>query len=318
VARGRPPRNGTDGHVLFLHIDERNDEQVDLRPIAWREHVDLREVDVERCVPAETVVARRIPAEPGCPGFDLSGSELPHRPGLEVSLEDFAGQGTRVSDDGCEILATAPGEVIRMGERIAVVDHYKITGDVDFETGNVRYDGCVTVTGLVTPGFELIATGNVSVEGGIDGAKVEAGGDLTAYKIFGKKSVVKAQGTVRASFISNATVEAGTDVWVERNIVMSTVSAEGCVVVKGPIMSSRVRAGEHVRCEALGSTAGWSTVVEAGGHEIKLRRTCDGKPVRATVSVSGKTFAGVTVIVDGETELVSEPRHGETFRGTVE
>ena len=58
-----------------------------------------------------------------------------------------------------------------------------IHGNVDVLGGDVHHDGDVHVLGSVRPGTRLIAAGDVTVVGGVDGATVEADGDLRVHGI---------------------------------------------------------------------------------------------------------------------------------------
>ena len=50
--------------------------------------------------------------------------------------------------------------------------------NVDNSTGNLRFNGDVVVKGFVQEGFEIHSTGNVRIEGSVEGASIYADGSI--------------------------------------------------------------------------------------------------------------------------------------------
>jgi len=55
------------------------------------------------------------------------------------------------------------GAVHYDGNKISVSNHLEIDGDVDFKTGNIIFDGYVTIKGTVTDGFYVEATKDIEI-----------------------------------------------------------------------------------------------------------------------------------------------------------
>ena len=112
---------------------------------------------------------------------------------------------------------------------------YEIRGDVDFSSGNINFIGDVTISGGVTSGFEVKAGGDIEVDGVVESARVESGGNITLHKgIAGaEKGMIQADGAITARFIENARVMAGGDVTVSDAIIQSIVWSGASVRCEG-------------------------------------------------------------------------------------
>jgi len=134
----------------------------------------------------------------------------------------------------------------------------------------------VRVSGNVNSGFEVRATGNVEVGGVVEGAYIEAGGDIiisSGMKGMGK-GTLKAGNNITCKFLENCNAFAEGFVNTE-SILHSNVSAGTVVNVtssKGFITGGRVQAEELVEVRTLGAVMGANTIVEVGVNpEIKAR-----------------------------------------------
>lgn len=57
---------------------------------------------------------------------------------------------------------------------VSVNHHLPVNGDVGVETGNIDFNGSISIRGTVQTGFSVIAKGDISIEGpeGVSGAKL--------------------------------------------------------------------------------------------------------------------------------------------------
>ncbi|WP_418790210.1 FapA family protein [Phosphitispora sp. TUW77] len=220
-------------------------------------------------------LAVKIPAKPGTSGFTVTGVEIPAKPGKDVQLT--VGKNVKLSDDRNIAVAAANGHVVIAGNTISVSNIYEINGDVDFNTGNIEFNGTVVVKGSLREGFKIVADGDVDVMGNISDGIVECTGTLKVKNgIIGRsKSRIKAGGSVISRFIENSVLESGIDVIVGEAIMHSRVNARKSVVVggKGVIVGGLVRAGEEINCKTVGSSMATATELETGVNP-ELRRRC--------------------------------------------
>jgi uncharacterized protein (DUF342 family) len=176
------------------------------------------------------------------------------------------------------------------------VDPLVEVGNVDLSLGNLNIDGSVHITGEVQAGMQVVATGDIEVDGTVEAALLDAGGNITLHGgIIGHREVdehvenasvgearIRCDGSVTAKFVENAAVEAGDGIYVGDMAMQSELFAGREVIVgsapgKGHIIGGLVEAGKLVRTGNLGSAANVPTRVAVGvnprlAEEIKTLR----------------------------------------------
>lgn len=270
VARGVEPVDGENTRIEYKF----NTDAVRGKPTEMMDgRVDYYSLNLIQNVSEGEVLAVKIPAGLGKPGLTVTGEEIPPKPGKDVQLA--IGKNVELRENNTIAVATANGHVTLMGTKITVSNVYEVKGDVDFNTGNIEFNGTVIVKGSVREGFKVVADGDVDVNNTIADGIVECSGSLKVKNgIVGRtKSRIKAGGSVFTRFIENSTVESGGDVVVGEAIMHSKVSAKKSVAVggKGVIVGGVIRAGEEINCKIVGSPLATATELEAGVNP-ELRR----------------------------------------------
>lgn len=228
--------------------------------------VDFHQLDTISHIKKDELLASLEPAVPGRPGISVSGvTILP--PKVENLILHY-GSKIRLSDDKLKIYSEVDGHVMLVNDKVFVSDTYDIKADVDASTGDVKYDGNVTIKGCVRTGYNVIANGDIIVEGVVEGATLDAGGQIILKRgIQGmNKGVLKARGNIVTKFIENATVETQGYLTTEA-ILHSKISAKGDVIVggkKGFITGGEIRSGTAISVKTAGSTMGTNTLLEVG------------------------------------------------------
>lgn len=263
VAIGTPPVNGKDGVILYKY---KADTKAGIPKQLSDGRTDYYNLKQIYCVAEGDVLAVITDCVPGQPGISVSGEVIPPKEGKAVYVKP--GKNVELRDDNHIVVATTDGHVIIKGNTFNVTKVYRIDGDVNFNTGNIMFNGSVVITGNICEGFRVLADGNVEVMNIISGGFVECSGELRVKNgIVGKnKSVIKAGGSVITKFIENSIIESGIDVEVSEGIMHSTVSASNNVSVtgKGVIVGGLVRAGQEISCRIAGSNLATATELEAG------------------------------------------------------
>jgi uncharacterized protein (DUF342 family) len=233
--------------------------------------VDYFDLGAVRTVYKGQILAKRTPPTEGIAGISVSGATILPKPGRDMKLPQ--GKNTSISADGLMLVADTDGHVsyAPRENKINVFDLFEVKGDLDFSVGNIDFLGSVLVRGSVLPGFKIIAAGDIEVLGNVDGATLEAGGDIVIRGgvQMRNQGLIKAGGTVRARFLQGANVEAGVDVVVRDSIMHSYISAARNVQMeaqKSVIVGGLVRAGNEIRTRTLGSPMATPTEVEVGVH----------------------------------------------------
>ena len=112
-----------------------------------------------------------------------------------------------ISEDGKELITLVSGHVVLESDKVFVSNVLELV-DVDNSTGDIDYNGDVSIKGNVLAGFTVKASGNVVVTGVVEGATVIAGGDITLNRgVQGmNKAVIKAGGKIVSKFIESVQV----------------------------------------------------------------------------------------------------------------
>ncbi|HEU5318347.1 MAG TPA: FapA family protein [Chloroflexota bacterium] len=324
IARGQQPKNGEDARIEFVFEalqGEKEQEKAQQAEAAQAGpgRVDFREMGKgPASVEPETVLARKVALVPAEDGFTVKGKAIPAKKSKDLELRRLAGQNTRVSDDGNEIVATTGGMASRVGEKIAVLPVHTVDGDVDFKSGNVYFEGNLQIRGGIKPGFKVTATGSVNVGGTVEGATVEAGGDVTVTGgIVGQKEgVIRAGGAVTARFVQEAEIHAGGSVTVGSEIRESTVISERKVTVVGAgrVVGGRVRGRDGVELREAGSQAATPTSLQAGWGEELEAEIPEGEVRIPSVAVRNEVQPGVVITVAGATQRFTRNSVGGVWR----
>ena len=246
--------------------------------------IDFRERALFPSVEKDQLLVEFSPPEPGTPGQTVREEEVPAPDPLEVEL--VAGENCRVEegDGGIRIYSETDGgasvQTVQTPTQTGMLDRYtvavrpvaQISGDINYNTGNIDFKGNVEIRGSVTRGFSVKATGDVTVSDTVEaGAEVTSGGDVTVRQgIVGSETRVKASGNVLVKFIQEAQIDAGANVVVGSYIHGANVKAGGKLNVEGRggsgggIVGGEVSALQGIVSRNLGSERSASTQVAAG------------------------------------------------------
>jgi hypothetical protein len=220
------------------------------------------------------VLAEIIPEEVGEDGVDVYGNITKAR---EVKKAKFLyGRNLAVSKDGLQLISQVDGHASLVDGTVFVSDVYSVE-DVDTSTGNIEYHGNVEVKGNVCENFSIKTDGDVTINGVVEGANIDAGGNIIIVRgMHGQnKGRLRAGGNIVAKFISAAEVEA--DGFVEAEQILNSHIEAASVQVqagKGLINGGRISAKGKVIVKNAGSQMGTATTIEVGTDpELKLRLT---------------------------------------------
>lgn len=281
IARGRPAIDGEDAQFKPLAQDAR--ERV-LRPQQIDDNkVDMRNLGEIISVEPGTELLRRIPPTQGSAGFTIKGLTLEPVPGKNRDLH--AGQGTVVSDEDANVLLADRQGLPRILDNAAHVDDVLTMRKVDATTGHVNYEGSIVISGNVGPGMRVIAGGDVTVNGYVDSAFVQAEGNVTITKgVIGQQSEhqehddqqsegnpdhstqVIAKGSIWVSYSQYATLRAAKGLIVDKQLTHCHVVTEGTLCLggegkeaRGKLIGGTVETNTHMYAGQIGAPAGTKT-----------------------------------------------------------
>ncbi|AUT45882.1 DUF342 domain-containing protein [Achromobacter sp. AONIH1] len=278
VAQGTPPTRGTPTRFESL-LDRLKPRAQEIDELA---QVDYRDLGSLLLVTPGTPLMRRIPPLPGIDGRDVLGQPvLPD----EMADTQFSSDMSGVEidpDDPLLLRAAIAGSPKLINQGVQVNPVVEVDA-VDLTTGNINFEGSLQVRGDISATMEVRVTGDVVVNGTMEAALVEAGGNVTVKGgIIGMAEAMQdasgpartahivCGGELKARFIENAIISAGQNVEVEREIRQCSIAAGGAVNVgaanaqQTAIMGGQIRALQAVRAGTIGSPAGVPTLVQAG------------------------------------------------------
>lgn len=270
-AEGVPLEDGKDAQIHYFF---------NLKPNAKPKlnqdgSVNFHDLDNINRIKAGDVLATLEKEQNGKAGIDIFGAKIEPKKVKSAYLK--YGKGITLSEDEMSLISDIDGHVqLDIDGKVTVSNTYLIEGNVDVATGNIRYDGSVKVKGNVCSGFTIIASGDVDVDGVVEGARIIAQGQIILKRgIQGMgKGSLQAQGAVIAKFIESASVLTNSSITTE-SILHSNVSAKEGIYVsgkKGMIVGGHVRSAILIETQVAGSAMGGSTILEVGMDPIMQKR----------------------------------------------
>lgn len=263
AAQGTASIDGEDSSVNYHFLLEKNGRPTQLVDGS----VDYRNLDLVENVEAGTLLATLNPATDGTLGKTVLGTILLAKNGRNHPL--LVGKNVELSEDGSEARAMTDGQVVLVRGKLDVLPVFEVRGDVDYSTGNIKFNGTVIVRGVVRDGFKVEAKGNVQVQSSVEGATIKSQGDIIlrgGVRGQGKASL-EAGGNVTARFVEKAQVKAMDTITISEAAMHSQLEAGTRVVVEGGrgwLVGGKVCAGEEIRARTIGSKIGTSTDLEVG------------------------------------------------------
>ncbi len=262
VAHGIAPVDGEDGSVIDRISREhsasaslREDGSVDYRDLNWIRHIREGEVICDIILPTEAI-----------PGKDVTGKTAKGKDGVAARIP--MGKNTTMNEDGTALVAAVDGHISFKDGRFTVIDMLVIPGDVDNSVGNIDMLGDVVIKGDVLDRFIIKATGNVVIQGILEGATIIAGGNIQLYNGMNGNGhgMLDAKGDITCKFLENCTVQCGGKLFTE-SLINSTVTANDLINVtagRGVIIGGTIMACNSVEAKIIGNRSHRNTTIIIG------------------------------------------------------
>lgn len=258
IARGRGPTAGEDGGLVLYarrSMDEEPHAVAPDRPLEPYESL---------CKAGDTVLLV-MPATAGQAGYDVLGNAIEPEPPASPHAE----AGEHVKREGERFIAETDGVVRFDGEEVSVLRLLTVDGDVDRQTGPIKFDGQVLVRGNVRSGSLIAATGHVRIEGTVEGARIESPGDVDIrHGIVGQdRGFIRAGGSITARFAENATLYAIDTIDLQLGSIHSSLTAGRAIRLlrgQGRLTGGSAVAGQTLEAKQIGASSGALTEVRVG------------------------------------------------------
>ncbi len=228
--------------------------------------VDFHKLDMIENVSEGQLLATLTPVDFGVPGTDVAGTLMKPKKVENKVLKH--GKNIHLSEDKLEMYSDVSGNVTLVDDTVFVSNQYEVPADVGASTGDIDYDGSVLVRGNVLTGYTINATGDITVNGVVEGATLNSGGKIVIKRgVQGMgKAVMEAEGDVISNFIESANVNSGGQIITDA-IMHSQIVAKDDIVVKGKrglIAGGSVRTKTRIDAKTVGSSMGTATKLEVG------------------------------------------------------
>lgn len=272
VAEGFSAEPGENGKVDYhFQIDYTNPGKIDEDGT-----IDFRDRGETPFVKTGDLLAAITPAKQGKSGTTVSGTPIPVEEVEEPVFE--TGPGTQLSEDGLSILASIDGQphLDKLGT-VSVNPELVIPGDVDYETGNITFEGNIIVKGMIKEGFSVKGINLTAQE--IEGGIIDISGDLNVSAGI-TEATISAQGNIHAKFINKSKISSFGDLCVTKEIIDSTILISGkCRNETGHIIACTISSKLGVEAGKIGTPSSKPSTFKVGidEHIQLLRKKIDEK-----------------------------------------
>lgn len=273
VAKGLPLKHGKNSRITPLVPNAL--ERILKPQTSEGKKVDMRNLGEIICVKAGTAISRRLPPTTGRNGYSVTGTPLDAEPGQWVSFKP--GAGTVLSEEDENLLVAEINGMPKFKNEQMWVDDTFICKGCNVGTGNINYDGAVLVNGDVTEKMKIVATGDVTINGFVDSATIQAGGDIIITEgamgkvnednnDFGTSLI--AQGSVHVQHGQGLDIMCNGNVTIGRQLAYSRIVCRGSVIAgpiekpNGNLFACDIQSQDAVRAGTLGAVSGSALTID--------------------------------------------------------
>lgn len=272
IAEGIEPKTGEDAKISYYQTSEKKPK---LKKDGKVNHYELNLIDN---VKKGDWLGEKILATEGKAGKNVTGELIPGKTGRDYNLKfDFKSvEKIKKENENKEILiAKVNGAVIFKNNKISVDNHLIINEDVGYSTGNINFDGHVTINGTIKDNFEIIATKNITINSKIGLGAVKhiesVEGDILIKGGVNGKNVAKiiAGHNIYTKYSNEAHMIAENNIYIGLYAKDSTLRAKNILLDKtnGRIIGGDVQAKYKIETQSIGNKYEKLTNVQVQGFD---------------------------------------------------
>lgn len=300
VAVAQLPIDGVSGSITYKY-----DKKVEAAPTEnERGFVDYKDLGFIRVVRTGDVIADiTLPTE-GEPGIDVRGGKIAQYPGKKAQFT--LGPNTKITEDEQHVVAAADGRLIFKNNAFTVETTVLINGDVDASVGNISFIGDVIIKGNVCEGFKVSSNTNITVSGEVNGATLEAGGNITIKQgcVFAK---ITCHGNVSALFCERSNINCDGNISAQ-NYVICNIYCAGELTIKasnGSLIGGKYTILNSLEASNIGSKTYTPTDITLGDNAILADEKTQ---LEMKIAAAQKKIEDLTMIVNFLNEKKKELR----------
>jgi len=267
IALGTAPVHGVGGRAKY-HFSTALGKPFRELPFG---RIDLKELNFIQFRDAGAILAELIDPVNPVDGMDVTGEIIKSNPpGSDESLE--AGELTEIRDG--KIYALESGNV-RLDRNRVIIEPVVTVDKVDYETGNLTFQGSIIVRGHVADGFSIKASGDIQIGKSVGRVNISAGRNLLLQSgINGDKDGhLEVMGDLYARFIESSFAMVKGSAFISGALLNSTVKVSGDLLLEGgrcEIVGGLTVVRGWIKCRKIGSLYEAKTNVVAGVEPEEL------------------------------------------------
>lgn len=271
IAHGRPAVAGANGRLERL-LPQARSRVPQVSESGQTDYRDLGDIMIVR--PGEALM-RRHPPTRGEDGVTVRGTPVVARAGKDARFAPRLPGTVIAADDPDLLLAEGVGQPVEVKGGM-IVEPVFVVDRVNMASGNIRFDGSVTVRGDVGAGMTVEATGDIEIGGTAEPCRLIAGGSIVikggAMGALGHKDGADCQihcgGSFSAAYAQQLRVEAGDSIFIDDTAMQCDLAAGMHVRVggkrRGHVIGGHVLATLSITAKVLGSPGRIATRLEVG------------------------------------------------------
>lgn len=330
AARGVEAIDGTDAVIRMYELKEAKPE------VSESGKVDFYEMRLINKVKPGDWLGERIEATDGIPGKTVKGEEIKPVKGKTATLSYDRNSVSEIQSHAkTTLVSKINGAVNYTNGKISVSNHLEINGDAGVATGNIKFDGYITIKGTINDGYSVEATKDIEINspyglGNIKSLVSTHGSIYIKGGISSKDKVeVRAAKNIYVKFADNCRIVCGETAHIGYYSINSDISARSVVFdsSNGQVIGGNIRAEIYIYVPICGSEAEIKTVLEVTGfnrqalvrrlddvfHEISVKKVEQQKiktqgPEAAPKSPSAVTVQDKILILRDEIKSLEEER----------
>lgn len=270
IAKGSEPTSGQDAIIKSFKKNERKPT------IKSDGKADFYEMNFVDEVHKGDWLGEKYPYTKGMQGKTVTGELIIPKHGRDLNFVYDHETIGEFDEDGKKVYrALISGVVEIIGNKISVGNHLVIDGDVGVETGNINFDGSITIKGTIKEGFCVNASKDISVEGelGISRAHsiISKEGDIYIKGgVFGKgETVIKAGKNIFIKHANECVLEAGEDINIGYYSIGSVLKGKNITTDKknGKLIGGIIEAKGKIETGTIGNYLERKTVIHVKGFD---------------------------------------------------
>lgn len=305
IAKGLPVDETKQGRIVFSfdNITKRTFEENSSGRVDYKANNTIQSVKKDERI---AIIKGSVL---GNPGVNILGIKVEPMPPKEAQLKALKNVSTNA--DNTEFFAEKDGSPVYKHGTISVVDIMQINGNLSLATGNINFEGSVSIEGDIGDDYSIKADGDIIIGGSVGSSKLIAGGNILIGQGFNGRGVGTAEciGDFSVKFMKEVNIFCEGNIIVEREAFNCNINALGQLLME----KSNLLGGEStilggVFVNEIGSSLGIKTKINPGVNFLFSSRKAEFETRRDDIKQKSVDINNIIgPIFKDKTKLASLP-----------